>query len=125
MRALMLAAMLLSVACASGGHAEGNEQLDWQGPPVKAHHLDDGSMRVIMTVPTGGHGLDFVEVQRTGERGDVLLRLQMPTGDMVAQVVTELPVNVPTADLEGVGEVRIWIERDGVERRLALVMPWP
>lgn len=125
MRAMMLVPMLLSFACASGGHAAGDDQPDWQGPPVQARHLDDGSMRVIMTVPTGGHALDLVEVQRNGQRGDVLLRLKIPTGDFVTQVVTELPVDVPLADLEGVGKVRVWIAHDGAESRLALVLPRP
>ena len=120
MRAVWLAPMLLSFACANGANVTTNDQPDWQGPPVQAHDLEDGSMRVIMTVPTGGHALDLSEVQHSGERGDVFLRLQMPTGDVVAQVVTELPVSVPSADLEGIKQVRVWVARDGGQSRLAL-----
>jgi hypothetical protein len=119
MRAIWCAPMFLLFACANGCYATVNEQPKWHGQPVQARTLEDGSMHIIMTVPTGGYALGILNVQHRGDRGNVFLRLQKPTGDFVTQVVTELSVSVPAADLEGSKEVRVWIVRDGEENRLA------
>jgi len=125
MRALWLTPLLLSFACANGSHTSMDEQPSWQGPPVVAHHLDNGDLRLTMTVPTAGYALDVVDAQRDGEHGEVYLRLQTPTGDLVAQVLTELRVLVPAADLEGVHQVRVSVARDREQARLALTTSRP
>lgn len=123
MRAASLVSILLASACANGDHATMNAQPEWSGPPVQADSLEDGSMRVIITVPTGGHGISILRVKRNGDRSDVFLRLQEPTGDFVTQIVTELSVIVPAVDVEGSEDIYIWLARDGEQDRLALATP--
>lgn len=122
MRAILLTPMLVAFACASADQASTIVDAGWQGPPVTASNATNGDLEVVVTVGTGGHGLVVQEVERSGEVADVRLQLQMPTGDLVTQVITELPVVIPAKDLGDVGEARIWLAQGDGESSLALAV---
>jgi len=99
---LALAVMMLPLACAGGG-ADGHRdddmiECDYQGPPVTAELLANGDLRVEMTAPTAGHTLALVDVARVDGRAVVHLRHDAPT-DLVAQVITTLPLVLPADSL--------------------------
>lgn len=115
MRASLSLPLVLSVACATGGGAA----QQWDGPPVQTSNMVGGDVKIVMTVPTGGFALVIDEVVRSGGVADVKLQLREPTGDLVTQVVTELPVVVPAKDLGDAAQVRVWVGGGGGESRLA------
>jgi len=122
MRAILLAPMLLAFACASAELASTEGDVHWQGPPVAASYAANGDLKVVVTVRTGGHALVVQEVERSGEVADVRLQLQMPTGDLVTQVITKLPIVIPAKDLGDTGEARIWLAQGDGDSQLALAV---
>lgn len=127
MRAVLLLPMLLSLACASGREDSATTMTtpDWTGPAVSVRHEEDRSLHIEMMAPTAGHALSLLEVKRTGTRADVRLQHDLPAGDLVAQVLTPLPVEVAADQLEGATAVFVWVMSDGKPARLALVAARP
>jgi hypothetical protein len=73
---------------------------DWPGPPVHATFLADGSLRIVLTAPTGGHAFAVESVDATAERATVRCAHTPPAHDaIVTQVVTEHAVLVDAAKL--------------------------
>lgn len=73
---------------------------DWPGPPVHATFLADGSLRIVMTTPTGGHTFAVESVDATSERATIRCAHTPPAPDaIVTQVVTEHAVLVDAAKL--------------------------
>jgi hypothetical protein len=82
---------------------------DWTGPPVHASFLADGSLRIVLTAPTGGHAFAVRSVDVANGRATVLCAHTPPTPDaIVTQVVTELAVLVESAKFPaGLREVTV------------------
>ena len=73
---------------------------DWPGPPVHAAFLADGSLRIVLTAPTGGHEFVVESVGTTGESATIRCAHTPPARDaIVTQVVTEHAVLVDGAKL--------------------------
>tara|TARA_R110002096_G_scaffold31773_5_gene92849 strand:- start:1067 stop:1450 length:384 start_codon:yes stop_codon:yes gene_type:complete len=127
MRAVLLLPMLLSFACASGSEDSTIPMTtpNWIGPAVSVRHEEDRSLHIEMMAPTAGHALSLLEVKRTGNRADVQLQHDLPTGDLVAQVLTPLPVDLAANQLEGATTVFVWVLSDGNPARLALATARP
>jgi hypothetical protein len=69
----------------------------WKGPPVKATLAADGSLAVVMTAPTASHDLELADVVVSGDTATVRLLHTSPGNAPVAQVVTEVVLDVPAA----------------------------
>jgi hypothetical protein len=73
---------------------------DWSGPPVHASFLADGSLRIVLTAPTGGHAFAVRSVDVANGCATVLCAHTPPPPDaIVTQVVTEHAVLVESAKL--------------------------
>ena len=73
---------------------------DWIGPPVHASFLADGSLRIVLTAPTGGHAFAVRSVDVANGCATVLCAHTPPPPDaIVTQVVTEHAVLVKAAKL--------------------------
>lgn len=73
---------------------------DWPGPPIHAAFLADGSLRIVLTAPTGGHAFAVESVDATSERATIRCAHTPPAHDaIVTQVVTEHAVLVDAAKL--------------------------
>lgn len=85
----------------SPSHSEPSDPAeDWPGPPVHAAFLADGSLRIVLTAPTGGHAFVLESVDATNGRATVRCAHTPPTHDaVVTQVVTEHAVLVDAAKL--------------------------
>ncbi len=59
-------------------------------PPIHASFLADGSLRIVLTVPTGGHAFAVTSVESNGTTAKVVCaHTAPPTDAIVTQVVTE------------------------------------
>lgn len=114
MKALLpaLAAALAAAACcteapiAAGGNTPGvaqepGKKLEqapaWMGPPVVASFDADGSVVIVMTAPTASHGLELADVVVAGDTATVRVLHVSPGNTPVAQVVTDVTLEVPAA----------------------------
>lgn len=111
MKALLPLALTAAACCteaptAAGGSApaaaqEPTKQVDptarWQGPPVAANFDADGSVVIVMTAPTASHGLELADVVVTGDTATVRVLHVSPGNTPVAQVVTDVVLEVPAA----------------------------
>lgn len=82
---------------------------DWPGPPVHAAFLADGSLRIVLTAPTGGHAFAVQSVGTDGGQAIVTCAHTPPAVDaVVTQVVTEHAVLVDGAKIPaGMSQVTI------------------
>lgn len=107
-----LAAALAAAACcteaptAAGGSTpavtqEPTKKLEqappWKGPPVRAQFDADGAVAIVMTAPTASHGLELADVVVTGDTATVRVLHVSPGNTPVAQVVTDVTLEVPAA----------------------------
>ncbi|HEB51888.1 MAG TPA: hypothetical protein ENI87_01405 [bacterium] len=117
-KAIVLPALLGACACAPTGLPEP----DWAGPPVNICHRGHGGLWIELVAPTAGHEFTLGEVRRDGARVDVCMRHRRPSGELVAQVVTPIAVDVPAAQLGDARTVSVWIASDGDPRRLVMTL---
>lgn len=86
---------------ATGSMQEPSKQLDptapWKGPPVAARFDADGSVAIVMTAPTASHGLELADVVVTGDTATVRVLHVSPGNAPVAQVITDVTLEVPAA----------------------------
>lgn len=125
MRVHLALGMLLCSACANQEVMSKMLVPDWDGPAVTVRDTADGGLRIAMQVTTGGHALRLEEVTRDGSAAMVHLRQQLPTGDLVPQVMTELVVQVAADDLLSASTVWVWIRRDDEPEQLAAAVTRP
>lgn len=111
MKALLFLALTAAACCteaptAAGGSApavaqQPTKQLEqapaWQGPPVRAQFDADGAVAIVMTAPTASHGLELADVVVTGDTATVRVLHLSPGNTPVAQVVTDVTLEVPAA----------------------------
>jgi hypothetical protein len=124
-RAQLALGMFMCSACANQEAMSKMQVPDWDGPAVTVRDTADGGLRIAMQVTTGGHALRLEEVTRDGSAAMLHLRQQMPTGDLVPQVMTELVVQVSAEDLLSASTVWVWMRRDGEPEQLAAKVTRP
>ncbi|MCK5944231.1 MAG: hypothetical protein KAI24_19750 [Planctomycetes bacterium] len=113
MRWSPLAAMLVALPACAGG-ARPLRAPDYDGPPVHARQLADGGARVQLVAPTAGHAFALERVVTDRGTAEVHVRHAPPQGELVAQVVTTLTVDVPRTALGEAEVVEVLVHRDGV-----------
>ena len=84
-------------------------------PPVHAAFLAEGSLRIVLTVPTGGHSFAVQSVESDGATAKVICAHTPPAADaIVTQVVTEHAVLVESQRIPAdAQEVTIWLSTKG------------
>lgn len=99
---------------------------DWIGPPVHASFLADGSLRIVLTAPTGGHAFAVRSVDVADGRATVLCAHTPPQPDaIVTQVVTEHAVLVESVKLPAATrEVSIVCSTRGSDGQTVLREVW-
>lgn len=117
-----LAILAALPSCASG--APTMPLPTWSGHVVSAKP-SAGGLRVEMTVPTAGHQLALEEVVVDGALAEVHLRYAPPTGELVAQVVTTLGVDVAGAELGQARAVAVLVKAGQAAPQLAVALALP
>lgn len=108
---ILLLAVTVAACCTEGPAAAGPDLVltpqeptkkletvsPWKGPPVRANFDSDGAVAIVMTAPTASHGLELADIVVAGDTATVRVLHVSPGNTPVAQVVTEVALEVPAA----------------------------
>ncbi|MEY4829137.1 MAG: hypothetical protein RLZZ562_933 [Planctomycetota bacterium] len=115
-----LAAHVAFASCSSQGNDAPADAGNEAGaavdlPPIHASFLADGSLRIVLTVPTGGHSFAVKSVESDGATAKVICAHEAPPADaIVTQVVTEHAALVESQRIPAdAQEVTIWLSTKG------------
>ncbi len=122
-----LAAHVAFASCSSQGndapaHAGNEAEAAVDLPPIHASFLADGSLRIVLTAPTGGHSFAVKSVESDGATAKVICAHTPPAADaIVTQVVTEHAALVESQRIPAdAQEVTIWLSTKGRDGRTSL-----